>query len=565
MKGAIPKNIQCAVYARYSSDLQSDNSIDDQIRNCRRGAKDRDWSILDGHIYVDRAVSGTTIAGRTGLPRLMDAVNQRKRPFDYILIDDTSRLSRDKIEQSTLIRDFKDEGVNIFFVSDNIDTADETTEDILLPIYGIKDSLYSRELARKTQRGMAGQVLKGYNAGGRLYGYKYSLISDPSGVIDRKTRQVRSLGTKIEIDSQQAQVVRQIFSMYASGYGLKAIAMSLNEKEITPPRRDVQFRRGNINPTWGPHTVRAMLHNSKYSGDWTWNRKQWYRKRKSGKRVYRDRPIEDWVKYDCPELAIVDVTTFDEVRLKIERNRELYVKGERTPKRNYLLSGLMKCELCNSNLIVVRIRNASEADYGCSFNWHRGSKACPNNIRIKRSEIEERVFAAIRKKVLHPNSINRIVEMVNNRLKSISEHSSHDLDSLVTRASAIESEIRNLIRFIAETGDTSPHVTEAISQKGSVLAEVRSRINCLQEPSESKPLCVDTGVVVKWIQKLGELASTDVLAARSGIEKIVGVLKAKPVTQNGATGLLLTGKPQLMGILGLIGGGSTLIGSGGRI
>jgi DNA invertase Pin-like site-specific DNA recombinase len=52
--------LRCAVYARFSSEKQSPLSIEDQIRKCREYAGQRDWSILDSHIYSDEAISGAT-------------------------------------------------------------------------------------------------------------------------------------------------------------------------------------------------------------------------------------------------------------------------------------------------------------------------------------------------------------------------------------------------------------------------------------------------------------------------------------------------------------------------
>ena len=86
--------MRCAIYARYSSDLQHNRSIDDQIRNCRRFAQKREWTFLDDHIYTDRAISGASVLGRTGLLDLLRASQRSPGRFEYVLVDDTSRVSR---------------------------------------------------------------------------------------------------------------------------------------------------------------------------------------------------------------------------------------------------------------------------------------------------------------------------------------------------------------------------------------------------------------------------------------------------------------------------------------
>ena len=67
--------MRAVIYARYSTDLQSAASIDDQVRLCRERIE------RDGHelvqVYSDRAVSGATLM-RPGIQSLMrDAEPER--------------------------------------------------------------------------------------------------------------------------------------------------------------------------------------------------------------------------------------------------------------------------------------------------------------------------------------------------------------------------------------------------------------------------------------------------------------------------------------------------------
>lgn len=557
--------MRCAIYARYSSDLQRDRSIDDQVRNCRQFAEKKDWVVLDGHIYTDRAVSGATIAGRSGLAELLKTAEAKPRPFDYVLVDDTSRLSRDKIEQLQIIRDLEDSGIFIYFVSDNIDTRDETAGDVLLPVYGIKDSLYIRELGKKTKRGMTGQVLKGYNAGGRTYGYKYTRVPDPTGAIDKKTRQVRSVGTKIEIDSEQSKVVKTIFAMYASGYGLKAIAIRLTDQGVDPPGKELQLRKGHIRTSWCPNAIRVILRNPKYIGNFVWNRTKSVRKRKTGKRTYIARPKDEWVEYKNPSLAIIDAELWDAVQARNEANAARHKKGRRSPRKNYLLSGLMKCGICGANLIVVRCQDTGDVQYGCSFNWHRGSMVCPNNIRIRKSDIEDRVLSAIKERVLNPDVVSVLVEKVNLELKKRLNSVQAEQQSLIERAQKITSEVKNLIDFVADSGEVSPMIRDAIKIKESELSRIKHQIEWTGKSTYDQEVRVEPAYVVKWLSRLEELIQNDILAARVEVGKIIGELIATPVSKSGQTGVILSGKPRIDGVLGVVSGVSTLINGGGRI
>jgi DNA invertase Pin-like site-specific DNA recombinase len=53
-----------AIYARFSTDMQRDASIDDQIRLCQERADREGWHVVN--TFADRAISGATML-RPGL------------------------------------------------------------------------------------------------------------------------------------------------------------------------------------------------------------------------------------------------------------------------------------------------------------------------------------------------------------------------------------------------------------------------------------------------------------------------------------------------------------------
>src|SRR5258708_2275404 len=162
-------SLRCAAYARYSSDRQSPTSIDDQLRKCREWAERQGSDFLDRHIYIDEAMSGSG-GDRPGFVRLREAASSVPKPFDIVLVDDTSRLSRNQGEMVRLCEELKFAGVRIVAVSQGIDTQHEQA-DMLMTMHGMMDQVYIKELAKKTHRGLEGRALKGLHTGGRCYGY----------------------------------------------------------------------------------------------------------------------------------------------------------------------------------------------------------------------------------------------------------------------------------------------------------------------------------------------------------------------------------------------------------
>jgi site-specific DNA recombinase len=96
-----------AIYARYSSENQRPESIDDQISACRKLAKLQLLSISEEHIYADQAQSGAS-SGRPALAALMAAA--RASEFQVVLVDDLSRLARDNHLMLSIIAELHFEG-----------------------------------------------------------------------------------------------------------------------------------------------------------------------------------------------------------------------------------------------------------------------------------------------------------------------------------------------------------------------------------------------------------------------------------------------------------------------
>src|SRR5690242_4356240 len=100
------------VYARYSSDRQSPASIQDQLRKCKEFADRQGWVILEEHVYIDQELSGAG-ADRPAYTKLLNAAFRQPRPFDILLVDDTSRLSRNLPNTMNLMERLKFFGIRV--------------------------------------------------------------------------------------------------------------------------------------------------------------------------------------------------------------------------------------------------------------------------------------------------------------------------------------------------------------------------------------------------------------------------------------------------------------------
>ncbi len=153
--------MRAAIYARYSSENQSEKSIDDQVRVCKKYLAEHNISIDDKHIFVDEAISGS-IVNRPGLQALEKAIENKE--VDAIAVDDLSRLSRSNHQMLTMVMKFNYHQVKLISVSEGIITDDDNAK-LGIHIRGFINELYLDDLKKKTMRGLEGQKIRGFSTG----------------------------------------------------------------------------------------------------------------------------------------------------------------------------------------------------------------------------------------------------------------------------------------------------------------------------------------------------------------------------------------------------------------
>ncbi len=138
--------MRAAVYARYSSENQRPESIDDQVAACRRLAAEKGLTVLEDHIYSDQARSGAR-SDREGLSALVEAA--RAGQFEAVLVDDLSRLARDNYLMLSVLAELHFEGVRVISVADGLDSGDEDSTLAILDYNHVDAPIYYRdEVAR---------------------------------------------------------------------------------------------------------------------------------------------------------------------------------------------------------------------------------------------------------------------------------------------------------------------------------------------------------------------------------------------------------------------------------
>ena len=468
--------IRCAVYTRYSSDLQRPASSEDQIRNCRAGAREKGWIVVEEFIRSDEELTGRTMVGREGLADLMRLAKQRPKPFDCILMDDTSRLGRNLPDVLRECDTFMLHGVFIYFVSDRLDSRDESFRIIHL-VKGYGDERYSKDLAKKIHRGQEGCIRKGYTAGGTDYGYKNRYLRDPNQKGDHG--EARVIGVEQEKVPEEAAAVVRIMEMRAAWFSFSKIAKTLNAEGVPARRRTY---KGRIREYWLPSSIKAITNNELYHGVRLWNRTRRELNPTDGTKIKRMKPQSEWVRVEVPHLRIVSEELWEQVQQVNQRMKDK-IYGQRQggfnrtqASRTYLFSGLMTCGLCGGKFSVTIGGHPSKVRYGCTNNRFRNT--CTNKVTILRNRLEPQLIAAISKNLMDPRLEQQLVQDFSAQLKAtialkekLASEATSQAPKLKAERPDLEKQAGRLVDAIAQHG-YSPFLSAELSKVESRMAEI---------------------------------------------------------------------------------------------
>jgi site-specific DNA recombinase len=455
--------LRCAAYARYSTDKQNPLSTEDQLAKCRQYAVERGWPFLENHVYTDEEISGATL-DRPGLRLLLEAAESKPRPFDALLIEDASRLSRKQADVLNLCERLSFAGVKIVFIAQGIDSGDEKFQ-LLLLARGMIDQLFLADTAKRVRRGLEGLIRRGLHTGGRCFGYRSRKDTD---------------GVRLEICEPEAVIVRRIFHLYADGNSLKKIAKQLNAEKVPSP----QPQRGRLSRSWCPSTVRTILRNERYLGKVVWSRRHKLRDPKTGRRVHRKKDGEAPIRGDDrPDLQIVPDNLWRAVEERRELVKRVWEDSNKRPgllrssamNAPYLFSGLLKCAACGANLQIVasRGRRSPAHWYGCPMNAYRG--VCENSARIRRDVLERELLAGLQQKILRDDVLDYALDRFEEQLLRELDNIGGEMDRMRKRKSELEAETARLTAGLA-SGLYSVTVMAEIARREREIAEIGERL-----------------------------------------------------------------------------------------
>lgn len=333
-EAASMEKAQAAIYCRLSQDdgsLGESGSIQTQKAILTQYCQEHHMEIVD--CYCDDGWSGTNF-DRPAFQRMIRDIEAGR--VNTVIVKDLSRFGREYAQMGLYIEHyFEEKGVRFLSLAENIDSS-QGLNNLVLPFTNVINSLYARQASEKTKAAHRARAKNGMFLGSRApYGYQ----KDPS---DRH---------HLIVDPEAAEVVKEIFRMFADGIGYVRMTKILRERNILNPQ--AYFNQNNPDYykhsdywrkpfDWNATSVRAILNNPVYLGKLTFGKtktKGFFDKR----RVATEE--SDWIVVEHTHEPLVSQELWDTVHQMMKARRRENGSGHVQP-----FAGLVKCAGCGSSL-----------------------------------------------------------------------------------------------------------------------------------------------------------------------------------------------------------------------
>lgn len=297
--------IKAALYCRLSEEdknKQKDTDDSESIQNQKSMLKDyaaaQGWEVYD--IYSDDDYAGAD-RKRPEFNRLIRDAKCCK--FNVILCKAQSRFTRElELVEKYINGLFPLWGIRFVSIVDNADTANKGNKKSR-QINGLVNEWYLEDMSENIRSVLTNKRKNGMHIGSfALYGYK----KDPA-----------QKGHLI-IDEEAAAIVREVFSLFAKGFGKTAIARSLNDRGIPSPAeykrlRGLRYKQPKQKNAalWKYYTVASMLNNEIYIGNMVQGK---YGSVSYKTKQNKPRPKSEWYRVEGTHEPIIDLALWETVQ-----------------------------------------------------------------------------------------------------------------------------------------------------------------------------------------------------------------------------------------------------------
>ena len=407
------------IYARYSSSNQREESIAGQLRECKRYAESRGFTVIKE--YTDAAMTGTTDKRPAFQQMIKDS---ESHAFQAVIVWKLDRFARNRYDAAVYRHTLTKNGVKLYSAMENISDSPEGI--ILAGLMEAMAEYYSANLSENIKRGLYDSALEFKPLSAPAFGYK------------------RGDDGKYAIDENTAPIVRRIFEEYAAGTPYMQIIDDLNTDGIRTAR----------NRPFSRNSLRRILRNEKYIG------------------IYQFKDI-----YAADAIPpIIPKDLFDQVQKELKKRS--FTKKKKAPEGAplYLLTGKLFCGHCGAPMTGESAKSKTGRIYkyySCTGSKTQGNTGCKKK-RAPKDWIETEVLRIINDEILTDEFIDELAGRVVEFQKQARENTT--LQILRGNLSEVNKKIGNIIAAI-ESGIVSNSVQarldELEARKAELLADIQ--------------------------------------------------------------------------------------------
>lgn len=320
------KPISVCAYCRVSTDKDDQKNSFEAQRSFFEFTFEKHENWYEKRIFADEGISGTSLKKRYEFNKMIALA--KKGYYQLIITKEVSRFSRNVQDILNIATELRSLGVYIYFLTDEINTESDDYREQLIKAADQAEA-ESRKTSKRVKWGQRRQMEQGVIFG-RKEMYGYNIIRTADGK------------QKLEIIPEEAEIVRKIFTMYASGLGTFKIAKKLEREGVKTKR----YKNG-----WSNTVILRILRNEKYVGDlvtgktytpdYLTHEKKYNRNKESPKVEFKNHH---------PESAIIDRELWDKVQRLLLENAPTNEAKEKHSNR-YWCSGKVVCGECGQRYV----------------------------------------------------------------------------------------------------------------------------------------------------------------------------------------------------------------------
>lgn len=437
------QNVSAVIYARYSSDKQTEDSIEAQTRACREYAASKGFSVVG--VYTDEAVSGAgyKTAQRVRYQKMLRDCD--KGIFQTILIHKYDRIARNLGEHVNLEKKLKDKGITLIAVAQDFGNTNEAK--IMRTLMWSLSEYYIDNLAQEVKKGHRETAIKGLHNGGYAP-FGYDVINQA-----------------YVINELEAGYVKKIFSAAANREGFTELMKEMDERGIKGKRgKPIRYTQ-----------IYEMLRNEKYTGIYAYSPQE---EESRGDR--RNKP--NAIKIENALPTIIDKALYMEVQSIMNERKQTGKKA------GYLCSGLVYCE-CGAKMHGMKSKRK-----GHEYLYFYCSKKCGAPV-IHMEEVDRAALNYLHD-ILSPENQDRIATA----LRQYQDGAKSRLDDFNTmlrrKIEEKQQQYDNLMKNLSS--GTLP--AEIVADIGKQMQIIKEEIAHLKTTTPPKDFTVDQ--IKAWLQAL---------------------------------------------------------------